>query len=118
MSFILFGIVLFCKYIMPTVNTSMNAGSAATSFHTGKKCVPVKVYLTRSVKQESGYRPRVPKVAYDAFTGSSFINGMIDDNSRALTEEGRDEITKKIPFGYTSLDEYEEYIHIINSVSV
>lgn len=38
---ILFGMVLLCRYIVPTVNTSVNTASAAISIHTAKKCVSV-----------------------------------------------------------------------------
>ena len=47
---ILFGIVRLCRYIVPTVNTRVNPASAVISIHTGKKCVPVNEYRTRSVK--------------------------------------------------------------------
>ena len=33
---ILFGMVLLCRYIVPTVNTTVNTASAAMSIQTGK----------------------------------------------------------------------------------
>jgi len=47
---ILRGMVRLCRYIVPTVNTRVNPASAVISIHTGKKCVPVNEYRTRSVK--------------------------------------------------------------------